>query len=39
MDSCYQIGTFPNVNLIILIPFNPFVVSVKVFHFVTTSIA
>ena len=35
----YEIRTLSNVDLILIVPFHPFVVSVKIFHLLTTSIA
>ena len=35
----YEVWTFSNVDLILIAPFDPFVVSVKIFHLLTTSIA
>jgi len=35
----YKVRTFSNVHLIVLAPFHPFVVFIKVFHLLTASIA
>lgn len=35
----YEVWALSNVDLILIAPFHPFVVSVKIFHLLTTSIA
>ncbi len=39
MNASDKVRAFPDIDVIFITPFNPFVVSVKVFHFCTTSIA
>ena len=35
----YEVWTLSNVDLILIAPFHPFVVFIKIFHLLTTSIA
>nr|VFK24410.1 MAG: hypothetical protein BECKLPF1236A_GA0070988_104171 [Candidatus Kentron sp. LPFa]VFK35824.1 MAG: hypothetical protein BECKLPF1236C_GA0070990_104281 [Candidatus Kentron sp. LPFa] len=39
MDPGYQIGAFPDINLIFLAPLDPLVIFITFFHSVTSSIA